>query len=212
MKKLYTHPLSVPAHRVEVLLNILGIEFDCEIVDLLRGEQHTDTFLRLNPLGQIPVFEEEGVLLRDSIAIMIYLCRRYDPKHRWLPDDPIRLARVHQWLSLAVHDMTQGPLALRAIEIFDLKEDRTKAERITTKLLSDVFEPRLSSRNWLVDNAPTIADLACCAPFSQLREARYELCQYQATSRWIRRVEAIDKFKPMVAANSLLRTAHVSRV
>lgn len=57
-----------------------------------RGSPALRCFLKLNPLGQIPVLEDNDLVLADSNAIMVYLVKRYAPGSFWLPEDPDELA------------------------------------------------------------------------------------------------------------------------
>ena len=82
--KLYYHPISGHAHRAHLFLSLLGLDFDLVEVDLLKAEQKTEAFLKLNPFGQVPVLEDDGVVIADSNAILVYLARRYGAAS-WLP-------------------------------------------------------------------------------------------------------------------------------
>lgn len=78
MIKLYRHPLSGHAHRAELFLSLLGLEYTLIDVNLLNGEQKPEKFLKLNPLGQVPVLDDNGIIIYDSNAILIYLAKKYD--------------------------------------------------------------------------------------------------------------------------------------
>lgn len=52
--KLYRHPLSGHAHRVELLLSLLGLDTELIDVDLLKGEHKQPEFLKKNRVGQVP--------------------------------------------------------------------------------------------------------------------------------------------------------------
>ena len=75
--------LSGHAHRVVLLLRILGLPY--KFVVAPPEVRRTPDFLKLNPLGQIPVLQDGPLVLADSNAIMIYLVRRYAPGSSWLP-------------------------------------------------------------------------------------------------------------------------------
>src|SRR4051794_26459122 len=87
--RLYQHPVSGHAHRVELFLSLLGLPFEKINVDLFKGEQKAPAFVAKNPFGQVPVIEDGDVTLADSNAILVYLARRYDTSGRWLPDDAV---------------------------------------------------------------------------------------------------------------------------
>ena len=81
MLKLYMSEHSQPSRAVQWLLEILDVKY--EVVDVLPGSpgvggsKHED-FLKKNPNGQIPVIEEQdGFILYESNAILVYLCEKY---------------------------------------------------------------------------------------------------------------------------------------
>ena len=113
--RLHRHPLSGHAHRAQLMLSLLDREVDLVEVDLWSGDQNTPGFLRLSPFGQVPVLEDEGEVVADSNAILVYLATRYDPDRHWLPKAPEAAAAVQRWLSIAAGELSFGPAAARAI-------------------------------------------------------------------------------------------------
>ncbi len=75
--KLYRHPLSGHAHRVELMLSLLGLPTELIFVDLMKGEHKTPEFLAINSFGQVPVIDDNGTVLADSNAILVYLAAKY---------------------------------------------------------------------------------------------------------------------------------------
>ena len=88
MIKLYDFELSGSCYKVRLLLNILKVSCERIPVDFVRKEHKTERFLKLNPLGEIPVLEDGDVLLRDAQAILVYIARTYDRSNTWFPDAP----------------------------------------------------------------------------------------------------------------------------
>lgn len=205
--KLYGHPLSGNSHRVQALLEILGLEYEFILVDLPNGAHKKPDFLALNPLGQVPVFEDGDLVLRDSTAILTYLAEKYDATGAWLPKDAVTRAQVQQWLSVAVHEIVNGPFVVRAAAIFGMPCDEEAVKAKTTDLFDALFEPHLKSNNWLVNATPTVADLACYSYVARVVEGDFSLDAYPAISGWLKRVEGIDKFPAMVWAADLMAVA-----
>jgi glutathione S-transferase len=106
--RLYRHPLSGHAHRVELMLAILGLETELVDVDLAGGEHRTEAFLAKSPFGQIPVIEDGDFVLADSAAILVYLALTYDPGGGLLPADPRARAEVQRFLSVAAGPARRG--------------------------------------------------------------------------------------------------------
>lgn len=198
--KLYGHPISGNAHRVQTLLSVLGVDHEYITVKMMEGEHKQPEFLSLNPLGQIPVLVDGDLVLRDSIAIMTYLARKYDTKNSWLPTDAKTHAQVQQWLSTVVNEIQAGPFTLRAIKLFGASSDADLALAKTKNIFDNMFEPHLQKQDWLVDNKPTLADLACYACIARVTEGDFSLEAYPAIRKWLERIEKIDGFVPMMKA------------
>ncbi|XP_057543586.1 glutathione S-transferase 2-like isoform X1 [Amaranthus tricolor] len=84
--KLYSYNISSCAWRVRIALNLKGLEYEYKAVNLLKGEHLSDEFLKLNPLGYVPVLVDEDVVISDSLAIIMYLEEKY-PQFPLLPRD-----------------------------------------------------------------------------------------------------------------------------
>ena len=173
------------------------------LVDLSKGAHKTPEFLKLNPLGQVPAFEDGDFVLRDSTAILVYLARKFDTQNKWLPTDPAGHAKVQQWLSTAVNEVQAGPFALRAIKLFGSKLDREVVLAKTKALFESLFEPHLKIHSWLAGKAPTIADLACYSYVARVTEGDFSLEPYPAICAWLQRVEGIEGFAPMAKIEDL---------
>ncbi len=80
------HIASTPNGRKPIMaLEEIGAAYEALHVNLAADEQRSDGFLALNPNHKIPVLEDEGTVVWESGAILLYLGETYDPKHRILP-------------------------------------------------------------------------------------------------------------------------------
>ncbi|KAL5556182.1 hypothetical protein UlMin_038418 [Ulmus minor] len=84
--KLYSYFMSSCSFRVRIVLNLKGLNYEYKAVNLLKGEQHSPEFLKLNPVGHVPVLVDGDIVLADSLAISLYLDEKY-PQHPLLPSD-----------------------------------------------------------------------------------------------------------------------------
>src|SRR5690348_14355788 len=98
--KLFDFSVSHNCYKVRLFLSILDVQYDRQMVDLMKGENRTAAFLKINPRGQVPVLEVGGRYIWDSTAILIYLAREYGGKH-WLAQDAFGMAEIAQWLAVA---------------------------------------------------------------------------------------------------------------
>jgi glutathione S-transferase len=87
---LYHHPWSRASSAVWMLEEV-GAAYELRWVDLMAGAQKSPEFLKLNPMGKLPVLVDGAAVLSESAAIALYLGDRYAPG-RLAPalDDPAR--------------------------------------------------------------------------------------------------------------------------
>ncbi|MDH5285440.1 MAG: glutathione S-transferase family protein [Betaproteobacteria bacterium] len=106
MLDLYTFQTS-NGQRAAIMLEECALPFRVHRVDLTKGEQRQEAFLRLNPAGMIPVLvDSDGpggapLAIAQSGAILLYLAEKAG---RLLPADPRARAEALQWLFFAVTD------------------------------------------------------------------------------------------------------------
>ena len=74
--KLYHFPLSGHAHRAHLFVSLLGLPHELIEVDLASGAHKKPEFLALNPFGQVPVLDDDGTVISDSNAILVYLAKK----------------------------------------------------------------------------------------------------------------------------------------
>lgn len=197
--RIHSFPLSGHSHRVRLLANLAGIAHEVIHVDLPGGEHKNEPFLALNPLGQVPVIEDGEIVVYDSLAILVYLARRYAPDY--LPNDPVDEAEVQRFLAIAAGELSFGPGMARLIKIFNAPYDaefcKATAEKVFTKI-----DTHMQGREFLVGNSPTIADIALYSYSAHAPEGGISLSAYPDLQRLLKNVEALDGFVPMQATET----------
>jgi glutathione S-transferase len=186
--------LSGHAHRVELLLRMLGLPY--RYMATPAEVRRSPEFHRLNPLRQIPVLQDGDLTIGDSNAILVYLAKRYAPGSRWLPEDPVTAAQVQRWLSIAAGEVRYGPALARMVSQWNFPGNLAQAKHIAAELLPFMNE-HLKTRNFLAAEYATIADLACYSYVRHAPEGGIAIGEYTAVLAWLARVEALPHFKPI---------------
>ncbi|MBL4893870.1 MAG: glutathione S-transferase [Emcibacter sp.] len=204
MIKFYSFSLSGHSHRVELMLNLLGVEFEYVNVDLANGAQKKPEFLALNPFGTVPVIEDDGVVIPDSNAILTYLAKKYGGE-TWLSNDPAKAAAVQSWLTAAASKIASGPAAARLVTVFGASLDH-EAAKATANALFDIMDKILSDRHFLTGNAANIADVAGYSYIAHAPEGGVSLDPYPNIRAWLGRIEALEGFVAMPVTKAGLVT------
>ena len=195
---LYRYALSGHAHRVQLMLSLLGLPHRMVEVDLMRGEQKAADFVERNLFGQVPVIEDGDFTLADSNAILVYLALTYDTDRTWLPTDGRTQAQVQRWLGAAAGPLVRGPAVARWQRISG-QGDGVALHAQSHQFFARV-EQHLHQRQWLVGTSPTIADIALYSYTARAPEGGIPLDDYPLVRAWLARIEALPGFVAFPAA------------
>ena len=193
--KLYYYALSGHAHRAALFLSVAGVAHELIEVDMPAGAHKQPAFLALNAFGEVPVLDDDGVIIADSLAILVYIARKVGPSH-WLPTEPADEARVQRWLSVAAGKIAYGACAARLITVFGATFNADEVIGRAYATLA-VMEQTLVDQRWLASTQqPTIADIAIYSYIERAPEGNVDLSSYPRVQAWLRRTEALPGFIP----------------
>ncbi len=95
--KLYGYYRSSASYRIRIILHTKGIDWDYRTVLLTKGEQSSEAFKAMNPMGLVPVLDTGEAVLAQSPAIAEFLEEQH-PEPALLPPDPLGRARVREMM------------------------------------------------------------------------------------------------------------------
>lgn len=194
--KLYRNPKSGHSHRVELMLSFLGLPYEPVDLDMANGAHKSAEYLKLNPFGQVPVIEDNGVTVGDSNAILVYLVSKYGEGDEWMPSNPLDAAEVQRWLSVAAGEIAAGPCSARLVTVFDVDLDWEHAKTLARNLFT-VLDGVLKDRNFLAGEVISIADVAGYSYVAHAPEGGVRLDPYPNIQSWLQRIEAYPGFVSM---------------
>ncbi|WBT36858.1 glutathione S-transferase family protein [Hyphomicrobium sp. DMF-1] len=197
MPKLYDLEPSGNCYKVRLMCAVLGVPLDIVPVDFMAGAHKKSPLIDMNPFGEIPIFVDGDVVLRDSQAILVYLARKWGGES-WLPSEPAKMAEVVEWLMVAENEIARGPNDARLHDKFGYKLDVAAAREKAARILG-LMNTHLSKTQWLALGRPTIADIACAPYVAMSYEGGISLEPYPAVSAWLDRIKSIPGFVPFPA-------------
>ena len=189
--KLYLTANSGNAYKVRILLSLLKVAHEQVIVDTKSQAHKQEPFLKLNPRGEVPVLEDDGAVVWDSAACLVYLARKHGGE-QWLPLAPGPMAQVMQWLALAGNEIQFGlQYARRGVLQGRWTAGTLEQGQALGRVALGAMERRLKDHPWLAMDRPTIADVACYPYTETAPDAKVPLDPYPAVRAWLARCKAL---------------------
>jgi glutathione S-transferase len=189
--KLHYVPVSGNSYKVRILLSLLKVPYEKVVVDSKKREHKEPAFLALNPRGEVPVLEDDGVVLWDSAACLVYVARKHGGE-QWLPAAPAEMAQVMQWVALAGNEIQFGlQYARRGVSQNRWTAGTLEQGQAMGRVALNALESRLRANAWLALGRPTIADIACFPYVETAPEARVALDPYPGVVAWLARCKAL---------------------
>jgi glutathione S-transferase len=176
MIKLYGTP-PTRALRAIWLLNELDLPHEIVPVDISTGEQLTPEFLALNPAAKLPVLVDGDTVISESAAIQLYLADKYGdrfPGGGLIPATAEDRGRMYHWLFFLMTEI-EAPLWRIALHNFIYEagdQSATEpelAKRDALRMIA-VMEQHMQGRDYLVGDAPTVADFNAAFTLDWARE------------------------------------------
>lgn len=192
---LYDFERSGNCYKVRLLLALLKLDYVSVPVDLSAGDNFKPEFLALNPRGQIPLLEDGDLRVWDSMAILVYLARRYGDES-WLPTSPERMAEVMQWLAVSENEILYGLAKARAIKVF-ARPGSLEESALVGRSVLEIIDSQLAGRAWLCRDHPTVADIACFPYIALAPEGGFTLTRYTNIAAWMERIKGLPGYVGM---------------
>lgn len=159
-------------------------------------------FLAINPMGQVPAFEDDGLILTESLAITLHIARKAGAPFG--PRDAAEDALFQNWALFAASSVEPGALDILYPLMEgakDTPEGQARMARGVAALARPVarIEAHLAANEWLVGGRFTVADV-CLAEVLRYAQAHAPaLAAFPATRAWLARCQARPAFQQMVA-------------
>lgn len=184
----------------------LGVDYEFRFIDLAKGENRSEEFRAMNPAGRVPVLEHDGQFLFESGAIGRYVATV--ERSPLFPADKLERARVDQWMTFFTCHPGRWLTKLFFEKVVKPKAGWgepdaagcAEAEKFTRQQLQ-VVEDWLQGRQWLANDAFSIAEPFALAYLEQARYVDFPLAEFPAVNAWFERLdqrEAIERARARV--------------
>ncbi|MGY6534484.1 MAG: glutathione S-transferase family protein [Pararhodobacter sp.] len=190
---LYCFGESGNAYKAALTMAICGYDWQPRFVDFFGGEHRTPAFRTLNPMNEVPVMVEGDLVLTQSGVIQDHVARKSGKMAG--TDNPA----VLRWLLWDNHKLSSQAGMTRFLMNF-LPEEKRPAEVIRfmqgrLKPAYAILDAHLNGRDWIVGEAPSIADCACAGYLYYPEPFGFDRADWPHIDAWLTRLSARPGWK-----------------
>jgi glutathione S-transferase len=188
--KIHDFPFAPNPRKVRTYLGEKGLEMEFETVNLIQGDQRSERFLAMNPMGNTPVLElDDGSFLAESLAIIDYLEELHPEPPMWGDTliERARARRLERIADLGVQGRVSRYVHAVGSPLPGKEPDPAQAAQMLEELPLPlgILDAELRGRTFLAGDRPTVGDctLFAACEFGRFRELEIER-GYPEIERW----------------------------
>jgi maleylacetoacetate isomerase len=199
--KLYNYFRSSASYRVRIALALKGLDYDYVPVHLVRGEQLAESYAQISPARLVPLLDDDGALVTQSLAIVEYLEETH-PQPPLLPADALGRARVRALaldIACEIHPLNNLRVLrylVRDLKVSDEDKDRWYRHWVETGL--EAVERQLvahpATGTFCHGETPTLADIVLVPQIHNAQRLNCRLEHVPTVMRIFERCMALDAF------------------
>src|SRR5579883_790371 len=185
MLKLYGTSKSRSARSLWALEE-LGVKYEHVPVEVSQAKSADN--LKRNPNGHIPVLEDDGLTLFESMAINLYLAEKYGKPPLW-PAGAEQHGKAYQWSFWGMTEIEPRLMTVLVNRVFlppDQRDEKAVAQALEAiKAPLKVLDDTVKSHPYLLGNDFTIADLNVASVMSFAMIAKIDFSAVPAAQAWL---------------------------
>lgn len=179
------------------LLEEIGMEYEHIPLDFRGDDLNTDEYQAMNPNGRIPTMVDDDLILFESMAINLYLARKYGGE--FFPDNEADAARANMWSYWVMTEVEERLLEIllhsRVYSEERRDERKIKLNKSLLRKPFDVLEEIFEDDDYLLGEKFSVADINVASIFSWCRPARLSLEDWPGLQNWLERCIKRPAFK-----------------
>jgi glutathione S-transferase len=163
----YTRDIRALWAMEECGISYEAIGFDCGP----NGLQDETKYGKINPFKQVPAIDDDGYILSESGAILLYLAEK---SGKLIPSDLKGRAQVYRWLITSLNNIEPFALPILFADMMGDSNPHMKGLRPWHAQILDRFFPEIDSmlttQQFVVGNDFTVADIVLTCVLRELRK------------------------------------------
>jgi len=200
--KLYNSNYSPQAKRLRVLANELNLKLDVQELDFMKGDNKKPEYLAKNPMGKIPTLEDDGYVIWESPAAMIYMASKANSP--LLPKGAKEHAELFKWMFWNASHFENAAFVLVGEKVVKpmMMGQQPDVARVTLAMKDwerfvPIFNGHLEGKQWVLGNDFSIADIAIgtTVESTTMPQVGCTYDRYTHIKAWLGRVTSRDSWK-----------------
>ena len=194
--KLYCMGESGNAYKAALALELGGLEWEPVFVDFFGGGTRSEEFRKINVMGEVPVMVDGDETFTQSGVMQMYVTEKTG---KFGGTTPTQKREVMRWVLWDNHKLSSQAGMTRFLMNF-LPEEKRPAEVIgfmqgRLKAAYTSLNAHLETRDWIVGDAITNADIACCGYLFYPEPFGFDRQDWPNIDRWLSNIEATPGWK-----------------
>lgn len=191
-RKIYWGSGSTPARRVLIALKEKGLTFESKLIEFSKGEHKSEEILKLNPRGQVPTLVDDGVVVNESLAALLYIQDKY-PTPSLLPASIEGRALVYQRMQESSNFQDKVFQIVRPkLQNPDSVVPQEKVDAVKTEL--KYWESYVTEDGYIAGPEFSLADIAVGPFVIALQRFGASLKDFPALAKYAEKVKARPSF------------------
>lgn len=192
--KLYGNDFSFNSTKVRFAANAMGIHYEFQTVNLAGGEQRTEAFRKITPVGRIPVLVDGDYTIFESNSIMRYLAQKTGSS--FYPKDIKKRCLVDQWLDFTAVHVGAGAMSkiffnTIIYKFINVPQDARSLEegrQFLTNYLG-ILEAELGKGAYIAGDELSLADFGVLATLDPSEAVGFDLFSFPKIMEWRKKLQ-----------------------
>ncbi len=177
MLKFYYAPISTNARRVWIALLEKQIPFESVILQL-NGDHFQPEFTEINPLQRVPVIDDDGFRVVESLAILDYLEAKY-PSPSLLPTEARAIATVRMVQMTTINELQPATMPLlKSLVQLEVPPDKLTAAKERVAIVLQFYENLLGEQPYFAGPDLSLAEVTAGPVLASLPFFGFDLATY----------------------------------
>lgn len=178
----YYSPLSPPCRSIQLVAKALGIELNLKLINMFEKEHLKPEYIKINPQHTVPTLVDNGFVIWESRAILVYLVEKYGKDDSLYPKDPQGRALVNQRLYFDMGTLYKSLADYYYAPFQNREQDPEQLKKAEEAL--GFLNTFLEGNTYVAGDRLTIADISILASLSGFTVFNLDLSKYPNVVRW----------------------------